>query len=81
MAWIQTITPDAAEGALARSYKNASGRTGQVAGIVQAMSVAPSILEASMGLYIKVMYAPKGLTRRQREMLAVVVSRANHCHY
>ncbi len=81
MAWIQTIVPDGAEGALARSYEGATGRAGRVAGIVQAMSLSPSILDASMGLYIKIMYAPVGLCRRQREMLAVVVSRANHCHY
>ncbi|MEZ6019786.1 MAG: carboxymuconolactone decarboxylase family protein [Planctomycetota bacterium] len=41
----------------------------------------PAILDASMGLYLRIMYAPRGLTRAQREMLAVVVSQANHCHY
>jgi len=81
MAWIQTVAPDRAEGALARSYKGATGRAGHVAGIIQAMSLSPSILDASMGLYVKVMYAPGGLTRRQREMMAVVVSAANDCHY
>ena len=81
MAWIQTIAPDDAQGALASSYKAATGRAGRVAGIIQAMSLTPSILDASMGLYLKVMYAKTGLTRRQREMLAVVVSRANDCHY
>ncbi len=81
MAWIKTVAPGSAEGALARSYKGATGRAGSVAGIVQAMSLSPSVLDASMGLYLKVMFAPVGLARRQREMLAVVVSRANHCHY
>ncbi len=66
---------------MARSYKAAGGRAGQVAGIIQAMSLSPSILDASMGLYVKVMYAPGGLSRRQREMMAVVVSAANDCHY
>ncbi len=34
-----------------------------------------------MGLYLAVMFGREGLSRRQRELLAVVVSRANDCHY
>jgi alkylhydroperoxidase family enzyme len=34
-----------------------------------------------MLLYQKIMFARGGLTRRQREMLAVVVSSTNSCHY
>jgi alkylhydroperoxidase family enzyme len=32
-------------------------------------------------LYIKIMHAPSGLSRVEREMIATVVSRVNHCHY
>ena len=46
-----------------------------------AMSLAPAVLDASMALYQRIMFGPGGLTRRQREMLAVVTSRANDCHY
>jgi hypothetical protein len=34
-----------------------------------------------MGLYQRVMFAPEGLARYQREMLATLVSRVNDCHY
>ena len=34
-----------------------------------------------VGLYTAVMHGESPLTRGQREMLAVVVSRANECHY
>ena len=34
-----------------------------------------------MELYIKVMHGPSGLTRSEREMVATVVSKTNHCHY
>ncbi|MCA9002008.1 MAG: carboxymuconolactone decarboxylase family protein [Planctomycetes bacterium] len=81
MAWIRTVPPSEAQGDLARSYRAAMGRAGQVAGIIQAMSLSPSILDASMGLYLKIMYAPGGLSRIQREMLATVVSQINDCHY
>jgi len=34
-----------------------------------------------MGLYLRVMRGPSGLTRREREMLATVVSTINGCVY
>jgi alkylhydroperoxidase family enzyme len=45
------------------------------------MSLAPRQLRASMAIYREVMFGESPLTRAQREMLAVVVSRANDCHY
>jgi len=79
--WIQGIDPRRAEGALRRIYTAAIERAGKVFQIVRAMSLAPATLESSLELYKRVMLAPSGLSRRQREMLAVVVSRANDCHY
>ena len=81
MAWIRTIADDEAQGVLARVYADARGRAGRVYGIVRAMSLQPPVAEASMALYGRVMFGSGGLTRAQREMLAVVVSRENHCHY
>lgn len=81
MPWIHTVQPDAATGRLAQSYRAALQRAGRVFGILKAQSLAPSILDASIGLYQRVMYAETGLARYQRELLAVVVSRANACHY
>jgi alkylhydroperoxidase family enzyme len=81
MPWIRTITDDEAEGRLAKIYAAAIQRAGRVYGIVRAQSLAPAVLDASLGLYQRVMYAPEGLSRRQREMLATIVSRANDCHY
>ncbi len=81
MTWIRTFQPQEAEGRLAKTYKAAIARAGRVFGIVRTMSLAPPILDASMGLYAKVMFAPEGLQRYQRELLATVVSRANDCHY
>ncbi len=34
-----------------------------------------------MGLYRAVMFGPSELSRTERELLAVVVSNANDCHY
>ena len=81
MAWIHTVPDGEAEGRLAKSYEAAVSRAGKVFGIVRAMSLAPATLDATMGLYRTVMFGPSVLSRRQREMLAVVTSRANDCHY
>jgi len=81
MTWIETIAPEAAVGRLGKFYAAAVQRAGRVFGIVRCMSLSPSILESSMGLYQRVMFAKGGLERRQRELLATVVSRANDCHY
>jgi hypothetical protein len=81
MPWIDTVGVDQARGRLARSYRAALERAGRVSGIVQVQSLAPAVLDASIGLYQRILFADQGLGRYQREMLAVVVSRANHCHY
>ena len=81
MTWIRTIPPDAAEGPLAESYARAIARAGRVYGIVRAMSLVPDVLDASIGIYRSVMFRTGGLSRGRREMLAVVVSATNHCHY
>jgi hypothetical protein len=81
MPWIRTIGVDEARGELRRIYERAVARAGRVFGIVRAMSLDPSVLDASLGLYQKIMFGKGALTRRQREMLAVVTSSVNRCHY
>ena len=49
--------------------------------IVKAMSLRPGVLHRSMELYKGIMFGPSGLSRQERELLAVVVSRQNDCHY
>lgn len=84
MAWIRTIADAEATGRLKRSFEAAIARAGRVFEIVRVMGLAPATLDASMGMYRAVMHGPSGpngLDRRQREMLAVVVSAVNDCHY
>ncbi|HED65166.1 MAG TPA: peroxidase [Planctomycetes bacterium] len=81
MAWLRTIAPEEAEGRLAEYYAAAVRRAGRVFQIVRMMSLAPRLLEASMAFYQKLMLGPGDLDRSRREMLAVVVSKTNACHY
>lgn len=81
MAWIRTIEVDEAEGLLERLYDAAIRRAGKVYNIVKIASLKPQIVRSSMDFYMALMHAPGDLTRAQREMIAVAVSRANHCFY
>ena len=81
MAWIRTIEPDAATGALRREYDKAIGRAGRVFNVLKIMGLKSDHLRRSVELYLSLMHGPSGLSRARREMLAVVVSVANDCHY
>ncbi len=81
MAWIETISDEAARDSLAHIYGMARERAGRIYNILRLQSLNPAVLEASIQQYLAIMFGESPLTRAQREMLAVVVSRANHCHY
>ena len=81
MAWIETIDEKKATGLLARIYDEARRRAGRVFNILRIQSLNPPVLKASMDLYMETMLRESPLSRAQREMLAVVVSSANRCHY
>jgi alkylhydroperoxidase family enzyme len=44
-------------------------------------SLNPDALKAHVALYRVVMFGPSGLSRAEREAIAVCVSAANGCHY
>ena len=75
------MPPEEAEGQLKEQYEAAVARAGRVYQIVQSMSLAPGILDASMKHFGQIAHAREGLTRANRELVAVVVSVVNECHY
>ncbi len=81
MAHLRLIDVDEATGPLKEEYDAAVGRAGKVFNIVKSMSLRPGVLKRSMELYKGIMFGPSGLSRQERELLAVVVSRQNDCHY
>ena len=81
MTWIRTIPPDEAEGVLAREYEAAIKRTGKIFHVLSIQSLKPRVLRAGMLLYQALMIEEGALPRWTKEMLAVVVSRTNGCHY
>lgn len=81
MAWIDVISPDQATGDLKREYAKGIERAGRIFNIIAIMSQNPSVMNASMEMYIAIMFMPSPLSRQQREMLATVVSAENQCVY
>ena len=81
MPYIEQISVGEARGFLRRLFDEALERAGRVWRIVHVMSQNPRVMDASMKFYGAVMFGSSPLSRRRREMLAVVTSRANDCFY
>ncbi len=81
MPWISVIEEEQATGELAQLYEEMKEPWGGVDNILKIQSLNPAALRRHFEFYKTLMRGPSGLSRVQREMLAVVVSAANHCHY
>lgn len=81
MAWIEQVPDDRAEGLLAEIFAAARMRAGRVFNILRIQSLNPRTLQTSLELYLRTMHAASPVPRRLREMIAVVVSATNECHY
>ena len=80
--WIRWIFNEEAAGLLKKEYDAAIKRAGKIWNIVRIMSLRPATMQASMRLYGSVVHRSTDmLGRPEREMIAVVVSQTNHCHY
>jgi uncharacterized peroxidase-related enzyme len=56
-------------------------KLGLVPNVLQAYGLRPNKLRNFMAMYNELMLAPSGLSKLEREMVAVVVSSANRCYY
>ncbi|MBU6403438.1 MAG: peroxidase-related enzyme [Pseudomonadota bacterium] len=81
MAWINSIDEAHADGALAAFYADLRARRGQSTPIIEAQGLDVEALQQHLALYSHLMFAPGGVPRDEREIIAVVVSAANGCGY
>ncbi|MDP6339310.1 MAG: hypothetical protein QF842_03160 [Candidatus Marinimicrobia bacterium] len=81
MAYIDLIDETDASGVVKHEYEKGIKRSGRVYNILKVMSRSPAALRDAMRMYLTIMFGPSDLSRAQREMLATVVSRGNHCYY
>lgn len=79
--FVPPVPVDRAEGRLAEIYREIAGSRGSVANILTCTGLNPPAVAGHMALYKAVMFGASPLSRAQREMVAVAVSRANDCHY
>lgn len=81
-AWIDIILEEEAQGGLKVLYEQEFDPERQRADNILAVhSLNPPTLRAHADLYHTVMHAKSPLSRSEREMVAVVVSAINQCHY
>jgi alkylhydroperoxidase family enzyme len=82
MAWIETPREDTWEGDLADLYAQLVDRNhDRVDNIMQIHALNPRAMAAHQALYISAMAGTKSLRKVDREMIALVVSTVNECHY
>jgi uncharacterized peroxidase-related enzyme len=81
VAWIKVMPPAEASGELLDVYSRMRDAAGNVANILTVHSLNAPALRAHFDFYRTLMFGRSELSRAQREMIAVVVSKTNGCHY
>jgi len=81
MPYIEVIQPDQATDELKEIYDGLVKSRGKVAEVHKIQSLNPKSITDHMDLYMTIMFGKSPLKRVQREMMAVVVSKANECEY
>lgn len=82
MPWIETIREDEWGGDLADLYGSVADRAAdRVDNIMQIHSLNPRALTAHNVLYQSAMAGTGTLRKVERELIALVVSQLNRCHY
>jgi uncharacterized peroxidase-related enzyme len=77
-----TIAPEGPLGERLEAYfGKCEEKLGFVPNVLRAYAFSPVKLQAFADMYNDLMLADSGLSKLEREMIGVVVSSANHCHY
>ena len=82
MSFIETIDEADADGVLADLYRRMRDpASGRVDNILKIHALHPEGLKAHFAVYRAAMGGTPGLSKADREAIAVVVSKLNGCHY
>lgn len=81
MVWVKTVAEDAASDDLRKVYEQVRARAGGVPNIAKLQSLRPKTMAHGFDLYCQIMDAPTGLSKRERVLIATVVSKINGCLY
>ena len=81
MAWIAIDDDEGASAELDKVYRELFGDDRPSDNILRIHSLNPRSLRGHYELYTTVMHRRSELSRAEREMIGVVVSAINRCHY
>lgn len=81
MAYIRTIPEAQATGELAEAYKRVGNPDRTVDNVMKVHSLNVDSLRTHFEMYTAAMHKPSPISRAEREMVAVAVSRINGCAY
>lgn len=81
MSWIEEVKVSDADGKLAETYAALIKQRGKVSNILKVHSLNPDAMGNHLDLYMTLMFGKSGLSRAEREAVAVVVSANNDCQY
>ena len=73
--------PEAHDDDIRAVFERCVEKLGLVPNVLQAYGLRPAKLRNFMAMYNELMLAPSGLSKLEREMVAVVVSSHNRCYY
>lgn len=81
MSWINEVDVADADEKLKPIYDDLIKSRGKIANILKVHSLNPAALKSHLDLYMTIMFGQSGLSRKERECIAVVVSRTDNCEY
>lgn len=81
MTWIKTIDELDADEDLKNIYEILAKKRGKVANILKIQSLLPKTMLDHLNLYLHIMFNQSTISREDKELIAVVVSKLNNCSY
>ena len=81
MSWIDELDVSDADEKLGAIYAELIKKRGKVSNILKVHSLNPEALSDHLDMYMTLMFGSSGLSRLEREAIAVVVSATNECAY
>jgi uncharacterized peroxidase-related enzyme len=81
LSWLRVPAEEEAPAGVQEMYEKANEKLGFIPNVLRVYALRPRHLELWNAFYDDLMRGDSTLTRPQREMIAVVVSTVNRCHY
>jgi len=81
MPWVETVPDSDATPPVQFLYDQVRQRAGKIPNIARVQSLRPETTLHGFNLYCQLMDNPTGITRRERFLIATVVSKINGCDY